>query len=307
MQHGSLLTVLVSLFPGVLNEELNLPTGENWTLLTESPVECHKCFGRAVYAVRIDRFDSMTGLVSYCSPEARIFKALDFSHAKLNELEISVNQLSLFNSKIITEYDNFKSYTSGIDQIGSNTPEWKKLKSTKKLVKKEISNYEKEAINTIKLAEGFQKYFDDSILPNVNYVNLKEHKDIYKNSISKLKSQLIQYDSEVKRLGEEINTIIANKKKEYPDLCKQLDEKGIEIQLYYDEMKEILETAQFTWNRFNLLTKDKEKVYSCSIDWNLIPNIQNQIADLNRELTAKQEKINANNAQIESIILQIGN
>ena len=92
MQHGSLLTVLVSVFPGVLNEELNLPTGENWTLLTESPVECHKCFGRAVYAVRIDRFDSMTGLVSYCSPEARIFKALDFSHAKLNELEIEAKE-----------------------------------------------------------------------------------------------------------------------------------------------------------------------------------------------------------------------
>lgn len=88
MQHGSLLTILVSVFPGVLNEELNLPTGEHWTLLSENPVECHKCSGRAVYALRIDRFDSMTGLVSYCSPEARIFKALDFSHAKLNELEI---------------------------------------------------------------------------------------------------------------------------------------------------------------------------------------------------------------------------
>jgi hypothetical protein len=226
---------------------------------------------------------------------------------KLNELEGSVNLLSSFNSKIITEYDNFKSYTSGIDQIGSNTPEWKKLKSTKKLVKNEISNYEKEATNTVKLAEGFQKYFDDSILPNVNYVNLKEHKEIYKNSISQLKRQLIQYESEVKLLGEKINTIIANKKIDYPDLCKQLDEKGIEIQLYYEEMKEIIETAQFTWNRFSLLNKDKEKVYSCSIDWNLIPNIQNQIADLNRELTAKQEKINANNAQIEALILQIGN
>ena len=92
MQHGSLLTVLVSVFPGVLNEELNLPAGEHWTLLTENPVECHKCFGRAVYAVRIDRFDSMTGLVSYCSPEARIFKALDFSHAKLNKLEIEAKE-----------------------------------------------------------------------------------------------------------------------------------------------------------------------------------------------------------------------
>jgi hypothetical protein len=87
MQHGSLLTVLVSAFPGVLNEELDLPPGEHWTLLTDSPVECHKCFGRAVYAIKIDKFDAMTGIVSYCSPEARIFKALDFSHAKLNELE----------------------------------------------------------------------------------------------------------------------------------------------------------------------------------------------------------------------------
>ena len=88
MQHGSLLTVLVSAFPGVLNEELDLPSGEDWTLLTLNPVACHKCFGRAIFAIRIDKFDAMAGLISYCSPEARIFKALDFSHAKLNELEI---------------------------------------------------------------------------------------------------------------------------------------------------------------------------------------------------------------------------
>jgi hypothetical protein len=87
MQHGSLLAVLSSVFPAVLKEGLNLPVGDDWTILSDGPVECHKCFGIATYAIRINKFDPMTGLVSYCSPESRIFKALDFSHAKLNELE----------------------------------------------------------------------------------------------------------------------------------------------------------------------------------------------------------------------------
>lgn len=87
MQHGSLLTVLASVFPGVLNEELSLPVGDDWTLLTEVPVECHKCLGRSIYAIRINNFEPMSGLIAYCSPEARTYKALDLSHSKLNELE----------------------------------------------------------------------------------------------------------------------------------------------------------------------------------------------------------------------------
>jgi hypothetical protein len=127
---------------------------------------------------------------------------------KLNELEISVNKLSAINSKIILEYENFKSYSNGKDQIGSNTSEWKQLKATKKSVKKEISKYEKEAKNTMVLAEGFQKYFDDSIIPNVNYVNLKEHKELYKNGISQIKNQLVQYNNEIERYEAEIKNII---------------------------------------------------------------------------------------------------
>jgi hypothetical protein len=226
---------------------------------------------------------------------------------KLNDLEQSVNLLSSFNAKIIAEYDNFKSYTKGIEQIGSNTPEWKKLKSTRKFVKKEISNYEKEGEKTVKLAEEFQKYFDDSILPNVNYVNLKEHKELYKNGISQIKNQLVQFNNEIESYEAKIKNIILLKSSDFPELCEQLDAECIKLKANYDELKHILETAQFTWNNFNVMTKNKELVYSCSNDWYIIPSIQGQIADLNRELNFQQEKINTIQKQIELLILQLGN
>ena len=137
--------------------------------------------------------------------------------------------------------------------------------------------------------------------------DLKEQIENYKNAISEIKKQVIQYDTEIEAFGEKIKTIVANKTSEFPDLCMQLEENGIEIKQQYDELKVILEDAQFSWNRLNLLNKNKERVYSCSMDWNIISNIQAQIADLQREITAKQDNILLNSTQINSLMLQMGN
>lgn len=226
---------------------------------------------------------------------------------KLNELEISVNALNSINAKIITEYENFKSYSSGFDQIGSNTAEWKQLKATKKYVKKEISNYEKEAKNTMALAEGFQKYFDDSIMPNVNYFSIDAHKEIYKKSMNEIKNQMISCDSNIKNLELNIDNILERKAADFPDLCEQLDKEGDNLIGYYNELKMTLMTAEYIWKQFNTSLGNKDKVYSCSWEWYYIPGVQGKIKDLNQEINSQQEKINSSTKQIESFIIQLGN
>jgi hypothetical protein len=226
---------------------------------------------------------------------------------KLNELEISVNELSTINSKIIIEYENFKSYSNGKDQIGSNTSEWKQLKATKKTVKKEISKYDKEAKKTIALAEGFQKYFDDSILPNVNYISIDAHKELYKKSVREIKSQLAACDTNIKNLELNIASILELKATDFPDLCEELDKEGDNLNGYYNELKMTLMTAEYIWKQFNTSLGNKDKVYSCSWEWYYIPGIQGKIKDLNQEINSQQEKINSSTKQIESLIIQLGN
>ena len=182
-----------------------------------------------------------------------------------------------------------------------------KLKSTKKIVKKEIKNYEKEAQNTANLAEEFQNYFNDSILPFVNYANLKEHLEAYENAVNLLKNQIKTYENEIVNRNKKIKTLVEIKTSEFPDLCAQLTEKELELEQHFSELITILETAQFDSNRLNIINKEKERVYSCSMDWNIIASIQEKISTIQQELTVQENNINENSAQIEAIILQIGN
>ncbi len=239
-----------------------------------------------------------------CSESNPIIKQ---GNIKLNALEVSANNLNAINSKITREYENFQMYTSGLNQIASNTAEWKKLKSTKKNVKKEIKNYEKEAQNTSKLAVIFQEYLTDSIMPNVSYFDLANHKEQYRTSIGSLKSQLINYTEEAKKLETEVKKIIEVKSTGYPDLIKLLEEELNLSKQNYSKLSAIIGTAQDAWSRFNTQTNGKDRIYSCSVDWSIITQIESEVSDFQRQLTESQNAINANNLKIQELILQMGN
>jgi DNA repair exonuclease SbcCD ATPase subunit len=235
------------------------------------------------------------------------YPIIERGNIKLQALENSANNLNSINSKIIKEYENFKSYTSGLDQIASNTEEWKKLKSTKKNVKEEIKNYEKEAENTIKLAAIFKEYITDSILPNVSYFDLANHKEKYRSSLSSLKSQLLKYTEDVKKLESDVTKIIEAKSTEYPEWSTLLKEELLKTKQNYSVLSVIIGTAQEAWGRFNIQTATKDRIYSCSIDWNIITQLESELSEFQRKLTETENAINANNLKIQELILQIGN
>ncbi len=235
------------------------------------------------------------------------YPIIERGNIKLQALENSANNLNTINSKITKEYENFKSYTSGQDQIASNTVEWKKLKSTKKNVKKEIKNYEKEAQNTVKLADVFQRFLTDSIMTNVSYFDLANHKEKYRTSMSSLKRQLLMYTDEMKRLESEVTKIIEVKSIAFPELSTLLQEELNTTKQNYSKLSIIIGTAQDAWSRFNSRTAYKDRIYSCSVDWSIITQLESELSDFQRELSETQNAINANNLKIQELILQMGN
>ena len=235
------------------------------------------------------------------------YPLIERGNIKLQALENSASNLNTINLKITKEYENFKSYTSGLDQIASNTVEWKKLKSTKKNVKKEIKNYEKEAQNMVKLADVFQRFLTDSIMTNVSYFDLANHKEKYRTSLSSLKSQLQVYTEEMKKLESEVTKIIEAKTSDYPEWTTLLKEELLKTKQNYSKLSEIIGTAQEAWSRFNTRTAYKDRIYSCSVDWNIITQLESELSDFQRELSETQNAINANNLKIQELILQLGN
>lgn len=226
---------------------------------------------------------------------------------KLEALEKSVNNLNAINSKISSEYQHFKSYTSGLKQIGSNSEEWKKLKTTKKNVSREIKNYENEAKNTLRLASTFQAYIKDSITPNVIFVDVQIQKEKYRSSIIVLKSQIQTSSDEIKKLEQEVTKIIEVKSLTYPILAKQLTEELDLTKQNIAKLNGLIGNAQDSWSRFNSKTTGKERIYSCSEEWKIITQVEYEIIDLQRQLSEIQEAMKLNNSTIQILVGQMGN
>jgi hypothetical protein len=108
MQHGTLLAVIAAYFPAVEHEDLDFPAGENWVAVVgnEGTLECPKCQGRALLVTRFQNFNSLTGIIIYCSKERRIHKAMQLDHTQLTEIEKKVKKFlkenALEDSKKIT-------------------------------------------------------------------------------------------------------------------------------------------------------------------------------------------------------------
>jgi hypothetical protein len=226
---------------------------------------------------------------------------------KLETLDKSVTNINVINSKISSEYQDFKLYTSGVKQIGSNTVEWKKLKKTKKNVSSEIKNYENEAKNTLRMASIFQAYLNDSITPNISFIDVPIQKEKYRSSITGIKSQIQTSSDEVKKLEQEVIKIIEVKSVNYPILAEQLTEVLKLTKQNISKLNELIGNAQDSWSRFNSKTIGKERIYSCAEEWEIITQVESEMVDLQRQLSELQEAMKLNNSSIQALVVQMGN
>jgi hypothetical protein len=226
---------------------------------------------------------------------------------KLETLDKSVTNINVINSKISSEYQDFMLYTSGVKQIGSNTVEWKKLKKTKKNVSSEIKNYENEAKNTLRMASIFQAYLNDSITPNISFIDVPIQKEKYRSSITGIKSQIQTSSDEVKKLEQEVIKIIEVKSVNYPILAEQLTEVLKLTKQNISKLNELIGNAQDSWSRFNSKTIGKERIYSCAEEWEIITQVESEMVDLQRQLSELQEAMKLNNSSIQALVVQMGN
>ena len=78
---------------------------------------------------------------------------------KMAHLNASIKELESINSSVQKEYLDFLNYSKGKKQLTSGTEEWDKLKSTKKLYKSSISEYEDKSELLQKIDYIFEMFF----------------------------------------------------------------------------------------------------------------------------------------------------
>jgi hypothetical protein len=157
------------------------------------------------------------------------------------------------------------------------------------------------------MASIFQAYLNDSITPNISFIDVPIQKEKYRSSITGIKSQIQTSSDEVKKLEQEVIKIIEVKSVNYPILAEQLTEVLKLTKQNISKLNELIGNAQDSWSRFNSKTIGKERIYSCAEEWEIITQVESEMVDLQRQLSELQEAMKLNNSSIQALVVQMGN
>ncbi len=106
------------------------------------------------------------------------------------DINTSVTEIQKLKTDINSEYSNFTDFTQGKNSIASNTPEWKKLKQTKKKMKSSIKSLQNKGEETIKKATTFNEYAATKIVPIVIFCDVSLYLTGYKKTIEEFHRRL---------------------------------------------------------------------------------------------------------------------
>lgn len=232
-----------------------------------------------------------------CKTDAEPFQT---AQQLLIDIYTSVTEIQKLKTDINSEYSNFTDFTQGKNSIASNTPEWKKLKQTKKKMKLYIKSLQNKGEETIKKATTFNEYATTKIAPTVNFCDVSLYLTGYKKTIedfSKAKknaaTDFANYQSQVAEAANQFG-------KSQPNKIQILTEKVNLIQTELNRLESIEISIQKAVDQFKKETKGKQKIYSCSSDWDSVLRVESAISSQQTEISNLQNKI-------QSIALEIQN
>ena len=220
----------------------------------------------------------------------------------LMDINTSLTEVEKLKTSINNEYSNFTDFTKGKNTIASNTPEWKKLKQTKKNMKSNLKSLQETGEETIKKATKFNEYASVNIVPIVNFCDVPLYLVRYKQTIEDFNTvrknaalDFIKYKTQVTEASNQYRNSQPNKIQILTD----------NVQLMQSELArlDIIESAiQNAINQFKKETKGKQKIYSCSSDWESVIRVESAMASQQKELSNLQNKIQTIALEIQNTV-----
>ena len=220
----------------------------------------------------------------------------------LMDINSSVTEVEKLKTSINNEYSNFTDFTKGKNTIASNTPEWKKLKQTKKNMKSNLKSLQETGEETIKKATKFNEYASTNIVPIVSFCDVSLYLIGYKQTIEDFNTvrknaalDFIKYKTQVTEASNQYRSSQPNKIQILTD----------NVQLMQSELArlDIIESAiQNAINQFKKETKGKQKIYSCSSDWESVIRVESAMASQQKELSNLQNKIQTIALEIQNTV-----
>lgn len=234
-----------------------------------------------------------------CKTDAEPFQT---AQKLLADINTSLSEVQNLKTNINTEYTNFTDFTKGKNTIASNTPEWKKWKQTKKKMKSYIKLLQNKSEETIKKATSFTVYASTTIAPSVQMCDVQNYTLKYDQTMASFtKSQETAY-ADLKRYQGEIKNATSKYRTSQAIKIQTLAATISSMEAEIDKLETIKLAIVKAVNQFKVETRGKQKIYSCSPDWEIILRVEGSIATEQKEIQNIQTKLLELAAQIQNTI-----
>lgn len=234
-----------------------------------------------------------------CKTDAEPFQT---AQKLLAEVNSSVAEINKIKTEVNKEFDNFSKYSKDKKTIASNTPEWDNLKQTRKKMKAYVKSLEKLGEETLKKATTFNVYATASVVPSIQLCDVQNYLLKYDQTMASFtKSQetayadLKKYQLEIKNATSKYQTSQAIK---IQTLTLSIQAMEAEI----DKLEGIKIAVVNAVNQFKRETRGKQKIYSCSPDWEIVQRVESAVSAEQKEIQNVQSKLVEIAAQIQNTV-----
>lgn len=217
-----------------------------------------------------------------------MMEVIDASLKQINVDKATVNQL----------YADFQSYSKGKDKISSSSPEWKKLKESRKRMKEKLHSIEELGKTMVKNAEELHIFVEETIVPRVTKVVVADYINSFNYAINSFKERQLQLSEQTKMIGKQVQQQRIRFGRMYKQTFDSLEADVQRIESLNATLSSYSTQLEYSVEQFKKQTMDQPIIYSCSPNWLFVNATETSIA-------TTQTAINKIHQQIEEINQQM--
>ena len=221
-----------------------------------------------------------------------MMKEVDASTSGLVQLEQQVNQ----------EYVQFAQYTKGKTQIVSGTAEWKQFKQTKKNLKDLVAQIESQNKEAVEKATSLNEYINTKVVPTVQFCDVNMYSSKFKQAMDTLGKLRGYMDGNFRRYEMQVANIVRKFNATQTEKCTQLNNDMKTMIAERERLVNIAKAMKAASDQFNASTAGKQKIYSCSKDWEIVLQAEKEMSARQKELIDMQQRIQVLVNHMQSVI-----
>jgi hypothetical protein len=224
---------------------------------------------------------------------------------KAEDLKKELSLLSNYNSNIKKSYDNFLIYSVGKSKIESGTPEWKNFKATRNEVKMNAKSLQSKGEESVKKATVFHEFVEKKIVPVVIYCDVNHTLSQFQNALGQLDESQKKFQVDYSAFEKQVQMLIQQFQVTHSNQCKSISICLEKMKSSDLEISKVREELLSQMNSFKNSTSGKEKLYSCSSEFEPARKVEQDLSKTKAALSVIEKSFQDQSALLQAEVNQL--